>query len=77
MLAESDVSSRIHATQWKFEDFQDFFMNNSTLKGYNLETDFFKIESKDPKDKENFPRDSSGMTTVMLTLPNDINYSFL
>ncbi|CAC5393451.1 MXD [Mytilus coruscus] len=77
LLAESDVSNIIQAIRWKSDDFQSFYNEDTTLKNYKLETDFFKIEAKDPNDKENFPKNSSGMITVMALLPNDINYSCL
>lgn len=77
LYAESDVSNIFEATKWKSEDFQSFDKKETTLRDYKLETDFFSIKPKDPKDVEHFPKDSSGMITVRVKLPNDLNYQFL
>ncbi|XP_052079481.1 uncharacterized protein LOC127717739 isoform X5 [Mytilus californianus] len=77
LYSESDVSDIIQAIRWESDDFQRFYKEDTTLKHYKLETDFFNIKPKDPKYKENFPKDSSGMITVRVKLPNDINYQFL
>ncbi|XP_071150635.1 uncharacterized protein [Mytilus edulis] len=77
LYSESDVSEIIQAIRWESDDFQRLYKEDTTLKQYKLETDFFNIKPKDPKYKGNFPKDSLGMITVKVKLPNDINYQFL
>ncbi|CAC5393449.1 unnamed protein product [Mytilus coruscus] len=77
LYSESDVSDIIQAIRWESDDFQRFYKEDTTLQHYKLETDFFNIKPKDPKNKVIFPKDSSGMITVRVKLPNDINYQFL
>ncbi|XP_052079494.1 uncharacterized protein LOC127717739 isoform X15 [Mytilus californianus] len=77
VYSTSDVSSIFQAKRWKSDDFQRFYKPDAALTNYKFETDFFHIEPKDPKDNRNFPKDSSGMITVRVKLPNEINYQFL
>ncbi|CAC5393452.1 ANK [Mytilus coruscus] len=77
IYSTSDVSSIFQAKRWKYDDFQRFYKPDAALTNYKFETDFFHIEPKDPKDNRNFPKDSSGMITVRVKLPNEINYQFL
>lgn len=77
MHAESDISNIVHARRWGSDDFENFYKEDTKLKNYKLETDFFNIEATSPNDEDNFPKDSSGMITVMVELPNDTNYPFL
>ncbi|XP_052079491.1 uncharacterized protein LOC127717739 isoform X12 [Mytilus californianus] len=77
LYSTSDVSNIIQAIRWTSDDFQRSYKPDAALQNYKFETDFFHIEPKDPRDNGNFPKNSSGMITVRVKLPNDINYQFL